>query len=636
MTKYQFRQAPVVAAIGMALVSGGAPAATITVNSTADGPLGSSPSRCTLRSAVASANSATAVDGCSSGSMGGDQIIFARELAHSIITLSEGQLEITGELTITGPVSEDPLGIYIDADWQSRVLHIYGTFGNEFDVQLEGLTLLNGLTSSGGYQGSGGGIYARNANLHLEHVVVADCATYDQDSMGGGVMIGDGDLVMLNSMVLRNQTHGNSANGGGLFVLEGDAQIKHSVISGNATGGEDAHGGGMYFRNLSSHQLDVYNSVISLNSTEGSSAMGGGLFLRGVGGPAALISHSEVTENDVNGDYSYGGGLYANGINLDLLSAELRGNRATGHYGHGGGLFQAGGQLIAGDSVLDGNSAQGEFGGGGGMAVASVNALMMTTKIVNNYTSDDFGAGGGIWQLNSGVGLLHSTLADNQTAGYGAIGGGLAGFFGGHVIASYSTISGNSTTGTLGRGGGLFVGGGDIYLHLFNSTLSGNSTAGQDASGGGINSTVEVTLTHATVAFNSAAHGIDGIDVSGNDGELLIRNSLIVQASPGELACGIPATAFVGSLVSDASCNGTATAFADINIGPLSNQGGVNLTHPLLSGSQAIDLGGDCNADFMVTNDQRQQARPGAGSAACDAGAYEAQTDLMFRDRFQL
>ena len=88
-------------------------------------------------------------------------------------------------------------------------------------------------------------------------------------------------------------------------------------------------------------------------------------------------------------------------------------------------------------------------------------------------------------------------------------------------------VSGNSTTGLGGYGGGLAA----VNLTLTNSTVSGNSATGEQAYGGGIRMEMSAALRNSIVAGNSApagyadirgavttsnGHNIFGSDVGGN------------------------------------------------------------------------------------------------------------------------
>ena len=126
MKKYALQQTPIAIAIGAVLSSGSACAATITVTSALDSPIGSLPDVCTLRSAVTAANLGVAVDDCSAGSAGGNEIVFDGSLVGSTITLGFGELEVEGELSVRGPVSGDHSGIVLDGNQASRIISAYG------------------------------------------------------------------------------------------------------------------------------------------------------------------------------------------------------------------------------------------------------------------------------------------------------------------------------------------------------------------------------------------------------------------------------------------------------------------------------------------------------------------------------
>ena len=75
------------------------------------------------------------------------------------------------------------------------------------------------------------------------------------------------------------------------------------------------------------------------------------------------------------------------------------------------------------------------------------------------------------------------------------------------ITVMESTIDGNSTSGELAHGAGVYVGqpygDGTSELVVINSTISGNHATGSGARGGGIYLSAEAaaTLTHATVVF---------------------------------------------------------------------------------------------------------------------------------------
>ena len=243
--------------------------------------------------------------------------------------------------------------------------------------------------------------------------------------------------------------------------------------------------------------------------------------------------------------------------------------------------------------------------------------------------------GGGI--LNSGkLALLNDAIAGN--AALGGNGGGIYNDFGTLTIAN-STISGNSVSSTLvaGSGGGLFNQGGTVDIN--NTTISGNTAVGpggtSDSGGGIITNVGSVAITNSTITANSAdlGGGVRGV----NGGVVSARNTLIaLNASPSGPDVNGPLTSKGFNLFgSSAGAAITPSAFpdqigvtaAEINLGPLQDNGGTTKTHALLANSRAIDKG---HSGGSIT-DQRGSIRPSdatsipsaAGGDGADIGAFE-------------
>src|SRR4051794_23325353 len=123
------------------LAAAQARAATITVQSTADGAANAANCPgpgCRLRDALAAANS-------------GDTINFS---VTGTITLNSGELSIARNLTITGPGAPS---LTIDGNASTRVFYIAPNLG----VSISGLTIANGKT------GFGGALYNDHSNVAL-------------------------------------------------------------------------------------------------------------------------------------------------------------------------------------------------------------------------------------------------------------------------------------------------------------------------------------------------------------------------------------------------------------------------------------------------------------------------------------
>lgn len=340
-TPRKFRKSPLAAAIGSLLAVGAVQAAVITVDTVDDGPAGSTPG-CSLRSAVASANGNTALDDCAPGSAGADEIVFDQSLAGSIITLTEGEIEILTAMSITGPSPDDPTGITIDANEQSRIFKITGKLASDFQVELANLTVTRGRTTgSSQQQAQGGAIRNFRADLTLNHVDVTNSSIAGQ-VRGGGIYSRFGNATLNHSTVSGNFTEEVNAGGGGMGSANGNVLINHSTISGNSTANTNGKGGGMLHYEGT---LTMQKSTVSGNSTAGDHSSGGGLAV--LGGNLELIN-STVSGNSASGDNVWGGGI-------SVFTGDLTLTHATVAYNTGGpNPFGAAGVYhgVAGDTHI--------------------------------------------------------------------------------------------------------------------------------------------------------------------------------------------------------------------------------------------------------------------------------------------
>ena len=319
------------------------------------------------------------------------------------------------------------------------------------------------------------------------------------------------------------------------------------------------------------------------------------------------------------------------------------------------------------------NGIEGGVSFGGGVYVQQGAYLALYKVVVRDNKAPMYGAG----ISNAGDLLLdESTVRDNEISspstggGVTATGGGIYNFSTGHVDIDRSTISGNRAV----RGGGINNGGGDVDIS--NSTISGNSVYG---AGGGIRNhgfsadsgQWAVVNIHASTITNNEANRSGstepepraggGIYNFGETGQVNIGNTILAGNTNNRTrfsSSSLPyapdcysATPFrftshrdnlVGVL--NTYCDMRDTAWGDTRfdlvgtpentldpqLGPLGDNGGPTQTHPLLSGSPAID------ADESVTSatffdcsptDQRSATRPadgnGDGTVVCDIGAFE-------------
>jgi CSLREA domain-containing protein len=276
----------------VAAVPGLANAATIVVDSTADGPLVPGGSECTLRDAIQGAVFDSNYGGCLSGH--DDDTITFRLPAPSTITLTAGELRLpaassTEGISIQGPGADQ---LTISGGGASRVFAIgQGPVANPESIS--GLTITGGKVETG------------------------------EESLGGGILNG-GELTLSGVVVEGNEVGATGplfvrGNGGGIANVPGATlRIERSTIAGN-TAGADASGPAFAY------------------------ADGGGVFNEG----ALTISASTIVGNAANtaggGTQSASGGGIYTATAAKITSSTIVGNSvASGALGAGANIFPTG------------------------------------------------------------------------------------------------------------------------------------------------------------------------------------------------------------------------------------------------------------------------------------------------------
>ena len=180
----------------------------------------------------------------------------------------------------------------------------------------------------------------------------------------------------------------------------------------------------------------------------------------------------------------------------------------------------------------------------------------------------------------------------------------------------------NSTV-TNGPGWGIDN---DGALTVINTTLSGNAGLGVDTPAKIFNEGSLALINSTVVADSVSADALETgpVRVADQDyltrigrtlilGRCILRQPLTSDGynieSPGD-TCGF-----------DQNTDRVLTE-AQLNLGPLQDNGGPTQTHALEAGSEAINKipADDCEVD----TDQRGEPRPEAGGTMCDVGAFEA------------
>lgn len=227
-----------------------------------------------------------------------------------------------------------------------------------YTVDEDGLYIFDGVTAdtpeaqpleggvvTGGYGGSGGGIFANTTGITMTGGTIAenDCTKYS----GGGLYVDDSTMTMSGGTVKGNTAEGD---GGGIYGYNG-VQLTLSgeaLISENST--ED-NGGGIALEMNSSVTLEggkVSDNFAYLH--------GGGIYVKE---GAVTMKGGAIVGNDCNRD---GGGIYSSDSTIDMSDGSIEENQSCLKTTNGGGAIYAnidstltisGGQIVN-NSIVDG------------------------------------------------------------------------------------------------------------------------------------------------------------------------------------------------------------------------------------------------------------------------------------------
>ncbi|MEZ5485268.1 MAG: Ig-like domain-containing protein [Lysobacteraceae bacterium] len=414
-------------AVGVALLGAGLPnklrAATIDVNGTT----------CTIGEAVKSANTDSAIGGCTAGS-GTDTLRLA-----TTMDVDGNTLIIDSDLTLTSlgaPVTLQGLGV-------SRILQIGDWNGASISAPTVTITNINlsggNATGGNGSDGGGGGAGLGGAVLILDGDVTIEDVQFSSNTAQGG------------HGASRGPSESGAGGGGGMAASGGkggnDTEGGVGVDAGLGAGGG---GGG-----------DLFNSTAQNGGSGGSSSAGSG----GGGGSTGMPPTTGGF-----GAGGGGGGGASGGINPSSAQAG-----ASGGFGGGGG---GGGGGTSGSSSAN-SGADGGFGGGGGGGGNGNGSA-------GNGGRGGFAAGGGAGGNGSSVNGSAGSAGDFGGNGSTSTGGGGAGMGAaifiraGGLTINNSTFSSNSAQG--GSGGSVGQGKGAAVAVIDDRTNANNNNQGMPGS----------------------------------------------------------------------------------------------------------------------------------------------------------
>ncbi len=282
----------------------GASGATFTVNSLADGvdatggtgACATAGGVCTLRAAIQSANAQAGADIINFSVTGTITLNTATVGGDAGIT--EGDLDITQALTITGPGARL---LTIDQTTTDRVFDVDDGTGAAIAVTISDLTIFSGAEDG---DGNDGGCVYNNETLALTFVTVSSCTS---NGVGGGIFA-SGTTTISNSLIVGNSTTANDGDGGGIFndttlTMYNSTVANNTALANGAGAGGPSEGGGIG----NSGTANLNNVTISSNQSFNN---GGGLADTGTFNLRNTIVANNAatgaaqTNEDVNGSFT--------------------------------------------------------------------------------------------------------------------------------------------------------------------------------------------------------------------------------------------------------------------------------------------------------------------------------------------
>lgn len=523
-------------------------AATLTVTKTADTNDGVCDADCSLREAIAAAQS-------------GDTVQFASPLFDTAQSVQvNGQLVINKNLTITGRGANLTIlqNVAATATPMTRVFQI-----DSGTVNLSNLTVTGGNSAG---DNLGGGIN-NFGTLTITNSIISNNVS---GNGGGGGISNSGTLNLTNSTVSNN----SAAAGGCIFNRNGGTT---TLINSTISGGSAVQGGGI---NNFSGTVNVINSTVSGNR---GSNQGGGIF-----NPGNTVT---ITNSTVSGNWSaFAGGIYSFG------TVRARNTIISGNTGFGSpNIF---GSLSPDDSNIVGNEASvrlaplGNYGGttqthallAGSSAINAGNNCVLTQTCADfnppvALTADQRGRSRvgqtdiGAFEaqanlvvtntLDSGAGSLRNAIQTaNSTTDDESITFNIPANDSGcmNSVCTITLTSGELAISSAATAGILFIQNsngtarnlrisGNNASRVFNIssganvtmnslTVTDGRTAISQTNGGGINNAGTLNLTNVEVIGNSVTVNSNGGGIA-NNGTLTLTNSSVLNNSATNIGGGI-------------------------------------------------------------------------------------------------
>lgn len=518
-------------------------AATYTVTRADDRNATCAVGDCSLREAIAAANSTGA----------NDVIVFDGGIFGSSRTITLGGTELlianNGTLTINGTRADK---LTVSGNNSSRVFEV---------ASGANLSLLK-MTVSGGREVFGGGINNHGTLAINTVTVTGNTAT----GSGGGINSDTGTVTNISNSAITNNTSANKA-GGLYFYYAATVNVFNTTVSNNSAGNygggianefstiqmtnatvtnnAGAFGGGVY--NFNGSTIFARNDLIAGNTAPTAPDFSGTLSAQGfnlIGNTSGANITGDTTGNLLNIDAKllplshYGGETPTHALLPDspainagtadnVPDIDQRGRSRVGATDIG--AYEAAANLVVTNTL---NSGAGSLPA----AFAAANGSAADESITFAIPSNDSGCANGVCtiNLNGGLGVSETTgglIVSNTTGAANLVisanqQGRVLTSNGGNLAINGLTLTGGQV-GTNGRGGGIYSSG---SLVVMNSTITGNAGAGGSQGGGIYNENGLLTIANTTISnntFSTDGNSTFGGAIFNNNGPLTITNSTL-------------------------------------------------------------------------------------------------------------
>ncbi len=484
-----------------------------------------------------------------------------------------------------------------------------------YNLTVNSATTITGDKGIGGIGGAGGG-----ASATQPLTFSGGKGGAGGNALGGGVFVSTNLLGSVTAsfngdLVSNNNLTGGTGGAGGNAGASG-----HSDITGGAGGtGGVAQGGGLYMLagSNSVNTSTLVNLTLAGNIITGGAGGNGGAGFNATGG---------------NGGDAQGGAVFNTSLNVitpQSSSLAITGTTVTGNQANGG----VGG--FAGSGTTPNGGAGGVGGNGGNADGAGLYNGDNAPAIVVNST---FGG---------------SSTNGNTSANYNVLSGGNGGS-GGNAGTPTGVPSNNGGAGGMGGS----IAGGNVYnvstgTDFINDTLIYGQAVNVGAGGPGGSGAGKTGLAGAP---GVSGKGVAGGFFAASGGTDTVGNTIIALDSAATAANADVAGTFASLNNNVLGSNAAASGFtktndqlnitaAQLNLGPLLNNGGPTLTDALLNNINGKSVAINAGSNTLVTStanpwyklfgpsptDQRGPGFPRISAKTVDVGAYEVNIPVILK-----